>query len=384
MGRQNRGGKGRGSRGRGRSGRGSQQNNSTKGSVPNSAEALTVSVVGNEAFMDAVKETPCPVKVISNEENTIVLSIEAWRNLGSLISWFVTGIAADPSATLSFSPLLNKSQRAKVHAAIESYDALGTVSKGVADARYVAIVSKEGMFRRQLTKIEERQLRYVRQQAHERGIELSQDEASEIIQTSNVPSSLKDIVEKELPLQLTLYEINDAVENNNASAVEALVMANPRVLSEGLVDSSTGDGPLHIAAREGFVEVINVLLSHGAKIEIRNSYTDETPLAVARKAEHCEVEGLLLRAGATDSERNYGLPNAPLSVHEKQHQPPPPHRPHRMEITPAGDDTIRDDIDVWLDEWADWMRKHSTELWTCAAAVSALGFVMLLRRGKSM
>lgn len=40
---------------------------------------------------------------------------ESWKDLPALLSWFRDGLAADEAAELSFSPKLNKQQRALVH-----------------------------------------------------------------------------------------------------------------------------------------------------------------------------------------------------------------------------------------------------------------------------
>ncbi len=40
---------------------------------------------------------------------------DTWKDLPALLAWFVEGLVADPEAELSFSPKLNKQQRALVH-----------------------------------------------------------------------------------------------------------------------------------------------------------------------------------------------------------------------------------------------------------------------------
>lgn len=57
--------------------------------------------------------------------------------------------------------------------------------------------------------------------------------------------------------------------------------------------------PLHVAAREGQINALQLLLDRGADLEMKDGH-GWTALMVARKFEQSDVEGVLLRAGARD------------------------------------------------------------------------------------
>lgn len=58
-----------------------------------------------------------------------------------------------------------------------------------------------------------------------------------------------------------------------------------------------GNTPLHIAALEGFVDIVQFLLQSGAEVDTRNIY-QETPLMNAVEFAHIKVAKLLLEYGA--------------------------------------------------------------------------------------
>ena len=86
----------------------------------------------------------------------------------------------------------------------------------------------------------------------------------------------------------------DAAKRGDADAVRALLEdgADP--------DFTRGDGltALHVAAREGYPEIVDLLIGAGAETGATTRIGDYTPLHLAGGAGHAEVVGALLDAGA--------------------------------------------------------------------------------------
>ena len=86
----------------------------------------------------------------------------------------------------------------------------------------------------------------------------------------------------------------DATRRGDAAAVRTLLEegADPNV--------AQGDGlsALHLAAQEGNLEVVELLLGAGAKVEAKTQIGEYTPLHVASEGAHAAVVRALLEAGA--------------------------------------------------------------------------------------
>ena len=89
-------------------------------------------------------------------------------------------------------------------------------------------------------------------------------------------------------------ELLDATKRGDVAAVRSL-------LKEGAdPNASQGDGlsALHLAAQEGNVDIIDVLLAAGAGIEAKTRIGDYTPLHLASWGAHASAVGALIAAGA--------------------------------------------------------------------------------------
>jgi ankyrin repeat protein len=80
--------------------------------------------------------------------------------------------------------------------------------------------------------------------------------------------------------------------------VQLLLASGADVNQRGLNDYT----PLHWAAGQGDVRIVEVLLAHGADMEARTRIDDfESPLEIAEQANHADVVALLLDAPASGS-----------------------------------------------------------------------------------
>lgn len=93
---------------------------------------------------------------------------------------------------------------------------------------------------------------------------------------------------------LMASEIHEAAAEGDAARVKELLKENPELALEKDVRNET---PLHIAAREGHLEVIKVVLKAGAPIDIGDN-EESTPLDVAAIFGHMEVAEYLVKKGA--------------------------------------------------------------------------------------
>lgn len=84
-----------------------------------------------------------------------------------------------------------------------------------------------------------------------------------------------------------------AVEDGDVARVNHLLSrgANPSMDFEGYP-------ALEQAASDGNVEIVRLLLEHGADVNVRNAWTGHTPLMSAKENHHEKVVKLLLDAGA--------------------------------------------------------------------------------------
>lgn len=108
----------------------------------------------------------------------------------------------------------------------------------------------------------------------------------------------------------------DAERGHSFALVWAAVTNNPQTVRLSLASAGNtratnqhGQSPLWLAARRGHREVVDILLDHGADIEIR-SPVGLTPLAIAAREGQCEVIKVLLDRGAN------------LATHTRDHSTP--------------------------------------------------------------
>jgi len=129
------------------------------------------------------------------------------------------------------------------------------------------------------------------------------------------------------------HDIHDAVRAGNLKQVRTILMRNPYVVNwhipvelneQGNLVEDAGYAPVHIAAEQGYTEILQLLLKKGAR---PNSYTlpmaeyYTTPLHIAAAEGNVQAISMLVDGGAfidvKDSEYDTPLYE---SVHEKQYE----------------------------------------------------------------
>ncbi|KAI3424078.1 hypothetical protein D9Q98_009441 [Chlorella vulgaris] len=278
-------------------------------------DALLVELCAAPEFHEALKGTDCPAKSHEASDGatplgTCELELADWSHLGALIGWFRDGLAADPQAELSFSPKLTKQLRASVHgtATAVGLGALGTSSRGLGEERRVVVLAKERAERAlpALDAKQDHKAFWVWRWALQQGLQVSRDEVAEMVHKDVLPADLQAIWVKQSAQQKAVEQLCAAAAAGDTAAMEAALAAQPGLLSEKIFNVQTGVAPLHVAAREGQMDALQLLLDRGADLEMKDGH-GWTALMVARKFEQSDVEGVLLRAGARDPDKGKSI-----------------------------------------------------------------------------
>ena len=121
--------------------------------------------------------------------------------------------------------------------------------------------------------------------------------------TNVFPNRLK-IYNKDDPI---LTELNEAIRDNNKTKIKEILAQNPDLNLDPPFIFGYINKPLFIAARSSDVEVLSLLLQHGADIEGICSYED-TPLITALENHKYDNAKFLMEQGADVNKPNsYGL-----------------------------------------------------------------------------
>jgi ankyrin repeat protein len=105
-------------------------------------------------------------------------------------------------------------------------------------------------------------------------------------------------------------EIHDAVRNGDLKKVKALLKKDPDLVSSK--EAARGFTPLHIAAANGYRDIAEFLLAHGADVNAKNN-DGWTPLYIAANYGQGDIAGLLL-AGNADVNAKDEDGRAPLYI----------------------------------------------------------------------
>ena len=80
-----------------------------------------------------------------------------------------------------------------------------------------------------------------------------------------------------------------AIRQNDVDSVKGFICTNNKLIN---TKSNISNTPLHTAAEVGSVEIVELLIEAGAKINARND-EDYTPQMVAKIHGHTEIEKIL-------------------------------------------------------------------------------------------
>lgn len=127
-------------------------------------------------------------------------------------------------------------------------------------------------------------------------IEALEDEMQKHIKSLLINQAMGNKKKHELNQQL--YE---AVTSNDYVNVEKLILAGATVIQGNSKDaklySDDEDTPLHIAAKKGYLDIVRLLIEHGAFVDSTNR-KEQTPLHWAVHNRHVQVIEYLLQFGA--------------------------------------------------------------------------------------
>jgi len=234
------------------------------------------------------------------------LRLPRWLLLNGLLSWFASGAAADPTAALVFPASLDKHARAHVHAVIEATlsHALASVSRGVGDARCVAVVARAAA---PPTPAADAAAVRLFQAARAAGlVGISRDEVAERLAAGALTPELLALSEALAAAEPgAVARLCAAAAAGDAAATAAALAALPsdaaRAACSTAAGAAGGRTALHIAAAGGHRAAVELLAAAaGGALHVRDA-RGRTALALARAQEHCDAEAALLQAGARDA-----------------------------------------------------------------------------------
>lgn len=110
------------------------------------------------------------------------------------------------------------------------------------------------------------------------------------------------------------YPLLEAVKKGDVQKVKSILQETPSTFRKGEINQKghTGDAPLSVASRDGNLEIVKLLVEHGAAVDAGKEQEDRTPLMAASGQGHVEVVKYLIAQGANVNTKGKGL--TPLLV----------------------------------------------------------------------
>jgi len=261
----------------------------------------------SSAFHDSLESKECPATFEGDEDAPLTPSVNLTVSksaVASLLEWFAAGIVADSKAKLAFASTLDKDHRAYIHKTVSSSFAssLETCSEGVEEARSITVYKKGEAPKLELSPADAEKATMLYKFAQDAGITgVSRDEIAEQLKSGKLHDKLQALWEQKGAEQEQLKKLIAAAAAGDVTAIQEVLKPHKDLLLRGVRDASTGELPLHVAAKQGQVAVIKALVEAGAKIDERDAH-NRTALQVSRTFEQCDAEAVLLQLGAHDPE----------------------------------------------------------------------------------
>jgi len=235
--------------------------------------------------------------------------VDSLEDVSSLCLGLKKALGIDDQVVMVLPVTLTKEERAVVHECVGPIEGLQTYSVGIGKDRAVHVASESCQAcqaaiqdRESVDRETEECSKMLRQWCLENNIMISRDEAKEFLaKGAKEPKELAAIWESRWPLQMAMNQLCRALLEEKMDEFGDLVIKYKPLLCSGAYDEETGMGPLHLAARCGYLDALSSLIEHGYPVDAKDR-SDSTALRLAIAFEQGESEGLLRRAGAKDTE----------------------------------------------------------------------------------
>ncbi|GAX81037.1 hypothetical protein CEUSTIGMA_g8472.t1 [Chlamydomonas eustigma] len=269
------------------------------------------SVVSSELIFNVTLHAPTGFELtdsifqINDADGKKELTVER-PHLHDLLMEFERGIVTFPSASLSFSPTLNKDDRAYLHKMVsDKFSAtLESVSVGLGQERCISIYAKGKAPKKELTPEQESQVGVLYRLTRGEGalLLLSRDEIGDMVREGKLTDAVQTLWDsKRSEVEAGQRLISCLSTNEDEGTLQASVLAAKEYVRSGKPFLATGELPLCIAVRSGKLTAVRALLAAGAPVDARDS-NGRTALQISRTFEQCDAEAILLQHGANDPE----------------------------------------------------------------------------------